>query len=179
MNRLSIGLFLAQCVVLMTLIFFVSQLPAVEQFDLKQCQQLQRELEKNRQQQRSGYRLKDAGRVKDTEQRLHKQLFFHCEKPIVTQATSTLRRLLPHVRTTPFREDRHPSETFLSSKIEIKAPYQGKQLSAWLGYYQEPRFCYGVRATSVMVECANLRQQAMQQFEKDWRQHPANLSDQP
>ena len=52
MNRLSIGLFLAQCVVLMTLIFFVSQLPAVEQFDLKQCQQLQRELEKNRQQQR-------------------------------------------------------------------------------------------------------------------------------
>ena len=114
-----------------------------------------------------------------TEQRLHKQLFYHCEKPIVTQAAASVRRLLPNVRPQPFAAEHNKNQRFLSSNIEFKAPYQGKQLSAWLGYYQEPRFCFGVRATRVIVECANLRQQAMRQFEQDWQQKPANLSDQP
>lgn len=179
MNQHSLLLFSVQFVLLLILISFVSHLPAVEQFDLTQCQQLQQELEQNRKQQRRGYRLKDADKIKDTELRLQKQLFYHCEKPIVTQAAANLRRMVPTVLPKPFAAERENAEEFFSSKIELKAPYQGKQLSAWLGYYQEPRFCYGVRTTSVIVECAQRRQQAMQQFEQDWLQKPSNLSDQP
>jgi hypothetical protein len=178
MNRNSVILFIAQFIVLVILICFVANLPAVEQFNLNQCKQLQEDLEKNRNLQRKGYRLRDAEKIKDTEQRLQKQLFYHCEKPIVTQTKATMRRLLPTSRHPSFESDRSMAGDFYASTIEVKAPYQGKQLSAWLGYYQEPRFCYGVRTTSVIVECATRRQQAMQQFEQDWQQHPANLSDQ-
>ncbi len=179
MNRNSLFLFAVQFVVLVILGFFVANLPAVEQFNLGQCQQLQTELEKTRNHQRKGYRLRDAEKLKDTEQRLQKQLFYHCEKPIVTQTKATVRRLLPGARQKSFEPDRGSGSEFFASTIEVKAPYQGKQLSAWLGYYQEPRFCYGVRTTSVIVECATRRQQAMQQFEQDWQRKAANLSDQP
>jgi len=178
MNHHSIYLLLMQCLLLIVLGFFVVNLPAVEQFDLGQCQQLQQELQKNRNHQRTGYRLRDAEKLKDSEQRLQKQLFYHCEKPIVTQAKATVRRVMPKARysdAAPFREQQQP---FFASTVEVKAPYQGKQLSAWLGYYQEPRFCYGVRTTSVIVDCAMRRQQAMQKFEEAWRHNRLNLSDQ-
>jgi hypothetical protein len=178
MNPHSIFLFLIQSAVLVILSFFVVNLPAVEQFNLGQCQQLQQELQKNRNHQRTGYRLRDAEKLKDTEQRLQKQLFYHCEKPIVTQAKATVRRLMPNARQTSFAPDRSMKGEFFASTIEVKAPYQGKQLSAWLGYYQEPRFCYGVRTTSVIVDCAMRRQQAMQQFEREWQLNSSNLSDQ-
>ncbi len=177
MNRNSLFLFVVQVVVLVILGCFVANLPAVEQFNLGQCQQLQAELEQNRNHQRRGYRLRDAEKLKDTEQRLQKQLFYHCEKPIVTQAKVTVRRLLTNARQKSFAPDRSSADDFYASTVEVKAPYQGKQLSAWLGYYREPRFCYGVRTTSVIVECATRRQQAMQQFEQEWQQ-PVNLSDQ-
>ena len=162
----------------MILSFFVVNLPAVEQFNLGQCQQLQQELQKNRNHQRTGYRLRDAGKLKETEQQLQKQLFYHCEKPIVTQAKATVRRLLPKTRQPSIESNRQLKGDFFASTIEVKAPYQGQQLSAWLGYYQEPRFCYGVRTTSVIVECAMRRQQAMQQFEQQWQQNRPDLSDQ-
>jgi uncharacterized membrane protein (DUF106 family) len=175
----SFMLFIVQVVVLVTIIGFVTNLPAVEQFNLNQCKQLQKELDKNRNKQRTGYRLRDADTLKDNEQRLQKQLFYHCEKPIVTQAKATVRRLLPSTRYLPFEPARRHQDEFFASTVEVKAPYQGRQLSAWLGYYQEPRFCYGVRTTSVIVECATRRQQAMQQFEQEWQRTPINLSDQP
>jgi hypothetical protein len=178
MNSHSIFLFLIQSAVLVVLSFFVVNLPAVEQFNLGQCQQLQQELQKTRNHQRTGYRLRDAEKLKETEQRLQKQLFYHCEKPIVTQAKATVRRLMPNARQTSFAPDRSVKNEFFASTIEVKAPYQGKQLSAWLGYYQEPRFCYGVRTTSVIVDCAMRRQQAMQQFEREWQLNSSNLSDQ-
>jgi hypothetical protein len=178
MNRNSVILFIAQFIVLVVLICFVAHLPAVEQFNLGQCQQLQEELEQTRRKQRNGYRLRDAEKIKESEQRLQKQLFYHCEKPIVTQSKSTVRRFLPNARPKPFELTRSKADEFFASTIEVKAPYQGKQLSAWLGYYQEPRFCYGVRTTSVIVECATRRQQAMQQFEQEWHQRQVNLSDQ-
>jgi uncharacterized membrane protein (DUF106 family) len=178
MTRNSFILFIVQFVVLVILICFVANLPAVEQFNLKQCQQLQEDLEQNRTKLRTGYRLRDANKLKENEQRLQKQLFYHCEKPVVTQGKTTIRRLLPITRELALESARKVQDSFFASTIEVKAPYQGKQLSAWLGYYQEPRFCYGVRTTSVIVECATRRQQAMQQFERDWQQKPANLSDQ-
>ena len=187
MTRQSVILFVFQCILLVVLICFVSNLPAVEQFQLNQCQQLQSELEKTRQKQRNGYRLREAETLRENEHRLQKQLFFYCEKPVVmrstrnsaTQDKSPARRLLPGARQKPLDVARSAAAEFLTSAVEIKAPYQGQQLIAWLGYYQEPRFCYGVRTTSVIVECATRRQQAMQQFEREWQQQPANLSDQP
>ena len=44
MTRNSFILFIVQFVVLVILICFVANLPAVEQFNLKQCQQLQEDL---------------------------------------------------------------------------------------------------------------------------------------
>jgi hypothetical protein len=192
MNLQSVMLFAAQSLLLVVLICFVSNLPAVEQFQLNQCLQLQSELEKTRRKQRNGYRLREAETLRENEHRLQKQLFFHCEKPVVMQSArnqnarnftsqdkSPTRRLLPSSRLQPFERAHSVAAEFLTSAVEIKAPYQGQQLMAWLGYYQEPRFCYGVRTTSVIVECAARRQQAMQQFEREWQQKPSNLSDQP
>lgn len=159
----------------------VNPAQAVEQFTQRQCLQLQHELDDNRERQRRGYKLKETEGIKTTELRLEQQLFYHCNQPIQPakqHSQGAMRRIKSSMRLIkPLDSSR--SAGFFSTAIAIKAPYQGKQLSAWLGYYQEPRFCYGVRSTSVIVECANRRQQAMAQFEQDWQQqHASHLSDQ-
>ncbi len=72
----------------------------------------------------------------------------------------------------PQAQHRH----FLASLLEIRTPYSGEQQQAWLVWYQEPYWCYGVKVTSQIVDCVDKRQKAQAQFERWWQQQ--NLSDQ-
>lgn len=174
------------------LLFFISQIAAVEQFSQSQCQQLNVELTDLRAQQRSGLPLALSERIKANEQQLTQQLHFHCASPTAespAQAKASQRRpqaSRSHNNRLPQRRIRQtaavaaqPARQLTFSSIVSKAKYQGKQLQAWLDYYREPGFCFGVRLTHLMVICAELRQQAQLEFEQLWQQRPlTTLSDQ-
>ena len=64
---------------------------------------------------------------------------------------------------------------FFVSAVEVRAPYQGRQLAAWLAFYREPKECYGVRQTALIVDCVNRRQQAQRRFEKQWVQQRSQI----
>jgi len=180
MQRIATTVFTSHLLVWFLLIGFVSTLPAIEQLTEPQCEQLQQELDKVRAEQRRGMKIRRANQLADLQQHLEQQLFFYCDKPTQVQPSAQ--------RTTKRRLPAHPAVTTsprlfpqaMSSVVEIKAPFQGAKLTAWLAFYQEPRFCFGVRQTSVLVECVHLRQQALAQFERHWQQHPRkhDLSDQ-
>ncbi len=72
----------------------------------------------------------------------------------------------------PQAQHRH----FLASLVELRTPYDGVKQQAWLAWYQEPYWCYGVKVTKQIVACVDRRQQAQDQFEAWWQRQ--NLSDQ-
>lgn len=146
----------------------------VEQFNVAQCAQLQLALEQNRDLQRRGYRLKQELKIKGQQAQLELQLHYHCQQP--TEKTP------PSARQQARRQSarRPPSAHRLAaaktpaapglqiSEIQVKAPYQGAKLTAWLQFYQPPFYCYGVRQTARIRQCVEQRQQAQQQFEQQY-----------
>jgi hypothetical protein len=181
-----------QIVLGLMLLFFISQIAAVEQFSQSQCQQLNVELTDLRAQQRSGLALQLSERIKANEQQLTQQLHFHCASPTAESAAlakagqrqgqadgSRGHRLAQRRIRQATATATQPARQLTFSSIVSKAKYQGKQLQAWLDYYREPGFCFGVRLTHVMVICAELRQQAQLEFEQLWQQRSSStLSDQ-
>lgn len=181
-----------QIVLGLMLLFFISQIAAVEQFSQSQCQQLNVELTDLRAQQRSGLALQLSERIKANEQQLTQQLHFHCASPTAESATlakagqrqgqadgSRGNRLAQRRIRQATATATQPARQLTFSSIVSKAKYQGKQLQAWLDFYREPGFCFGVRLTHLMVICAELRQQAQLEFEQLWQQQsPGTLSDQ-
>ncbi len=181
-----------QIVLGLMLLFFISQIAAVEQFSQSQCQQLNVELTDLRAQQRSGLALQLSERIKANEQQLTQQLHFHCANPSAESATlSKASKRQPHAsgsHSNRLAQRRirqanataaQPARQLTFSSIVSKAKYQGKQLQAWLDYYREPSFCFGVKLTHLMVICVELRQQAQLEFEQLWQQQASGaLSDQ-
>ncbi|HCU64624.1 MAG TPA: hypothetical protein DF774_02565 [Rheinheimera sp.] len=174
-----------QAGLLVVILLFVANIPAVEQFNAQQCQQMQQELDDNRNTQRRGYSLKNADALKAAEQSLSQQIYHHCVKPIASPSPGTKNRIFP-VKRKPYEyTDNRGADAvmsarqFFASAVEVRAPYQGRQLTEWLKYYQEPRSCFGVQQTSQIVECVNNRQKAQQRFEAQWQQQRLQiLSDQ-
>ena len=181
-----------QIVLGLMLLFFISQIAAVEQFSQSQCQQLNVELTDLRAQQRSGLALQLSERIKANEQQLTQQLHYHCAKPTAESATLATagqrqgqadatrgNRLAQRRIRQATATATQPARQLTFSSIVSKAKYQGKQLQAWLDYYREPSFCFGVRLTHLMVICAELRQRAQLEFEQLWQQQSSGtLSDQ-
>ncbi len=163
------------------LLFFSHQIVAVEQFNQSQCLQLTTELEQLRLQQRGGLSLRFSERIKADEQQLTQQLHYHCAHPTTDKITSRTPTAQQRQRRVQQRAvtAASPARQLTFSSVTYKNRYQGAQLQAWLNYYREPQFCYGVRLTPVIVVCAELRQQAQQEFEQQWQQQrPYILSDQ-
>ncbi|WP_306520040.1 hypothetical protein [Rheinheimera sp.] len=185
MNTSTAVLIAGQAGLLVLIMLFVANLPAVEQFSEKQCYQMQKELDGNRDTQRRGFSLKNADALKAAEQSLSQQIYHHCVKPITSPAPGTKNRIFP-VKRRPYEyvsniaaDAPMSARQFFASAVEVRAPYQGRQLAEWLKYYQEPRSCYGVQQTSQIVECVNNRQKAQRRFEKQWQQLRSQiLSDQ-
>lgn len=146
----------------------------VEQFNVAQCAQLHLALEQNRDLQRRGYRLKQELKIKGQQAQLELQLHYHCQQPAEKtppsaqqQTRRQLTRRQPPVPThTPAKTRAVPGLQI--SEIQVKAPYQGAKLTAWLQFYQPPFYCYGVRQTTRIRQCVEQRQQAQQQFEQQY-----------
>jgi hypothetical protein len=200
-----------------------SPLQSAEQFTEAQCAQISQALENNRDEQRTGYALRDSERIKDEELQLEKQYRTYCESPIRAETMPWLQRKSGRHATnsatkspsmkalasrgrdlinefaktakanqrkdqgkvsagsdhaglrgtmSPQAQHRH----FIASLVELRTPYNGAQQQAWLAWYQEPYWCYGVKITSQIVACVNKRQKAQEQFEDWWQRQ--NLSDQ-
>ncbi len=180
--KTSTAVFMAGHAGLLVLVmFFIANLPAIEQFSEKQCSQMQKELDDNRDEQRRGYSLKNGDKLKATEQSLAQQIYHHCVKPIAKPTPGTKNRIFP-VKRRPYdyysnipREIPMSAKQFFVSAVEVRAPYQGRQLAAWLAFYREPKECYGVRQTALIVDCVNRRQQAQRRFEKQWVQQRSQI----
>ncbi|WP_333797843.1 hypothetical protein [Rheinheimera sp.] len=185
MNTSTAVLITGQAGLLVLILCFVANIPAVEQFNQQQCLQMQQELDDNRDTQRRGYSLKNADALKAAEQSLAQQIYHHCVKPIASPAPGTKNRIFP-VKRKPYEyasdiaaDATISARKFFASAVEVRAPYQGRQLTEWLRYYQEPRSCFGVQQTAQIVECVNNRQKAQQRFEALWQQQRLQiLSDQ-
>ena len=200
-----------------------SPLHSADQFTTAQCAQLSQAFEYNRDEQRTGYALRDAERIKDEELQLEKQIRTYCESPIsvellpkplgrhgrnrsksgssaIAKGSTTFLSEVNKARASdvksankrqnqgkiaagsdraglrgtmsPQAQHRH----FLASLVELRTPYDGEQQQAWLAWYQEPYWCYGVKVTKQIVACVNKRQKAQEQFEAWWQRQ--NLSDQ-
>lgn len=146
----------------------------VEQFNVAQCAQLQLALEQNRDLQRRGYRLKQELKIKGQQAQLELQLHYHCQQPTEKTPPSarqqarrqSARRPAPVPTRAAAKTPAAPGLQI--SEIQVKAPYQGAKLTAWLQFYQPPFYCYGVRQTARIRQCVEQRQQAQQQFEQKY-----------
>lgn len=148
----------------------------IEQFNLAQCAQLELLLEQNREQQRRGYTLKQELKIKGQQAQLELQLHHHCQQPAdqIQPRTSASKR--PSKNTAPAKIPRSRTTAAKTagaavlqiSQIEVKAPYQGAKLAAWLQFYQAPFYCFGVRLTERIRQCVEQRQHAQQQFEQQY-----------
>lgn len=184
------------------LLNFSAAAPAqIEQFSTAQCAQLEAALEKNREQQRRGYKLKQELKIKAQQAQLELQLQYHCQQPQAMQqpqrrhASSTgkktraqqaasvpSRQSKPLISRAKNQDKSQSAATLTMSVITVKAPFQGAKQLAWLNYYQPPFYCFGVRHTERIRQCVEQRQQAQQQFEQQYSERQPsqtnNLSDQ-
>lgn len=139
---------------------------ALDQLTSLECQDLGQQLSINLSRQQRDARGALRAALLTAEHSLRQQLSHACQHP---RAESS------HVVGTPSttRRQRRQAKRL---QLELRGPYQGPKQQAWLRYYQDPYYCFGVRQTAVIVACTLLRQQAQQQFEQNWQ--TPNLSDQ-
>ena len=176
----------------------------IEQFNTSQCTQLEMALEQNREQQRRGYKLKQEVKIKTAQAKLELQLEQHCQRPLQVQprgqrhkaqtkkdAAHNQHRSSIQVRNTA---PQHHSKSGRSktaaqstakrptlniSHVDVKAPYQGAKLMAWLQFYRTPFYCFSVRHTERIRQCVELRQQAQLRFERSYQPHSQTISPVP
>lgn len=182
------------------LLSFSAVVPAqIEQFSVPQCAQLEAALELNREQQRRGYKLKHELKIKAQQAQFELQLQYHCQQP--QDITKPQRRLAKadrnkgrqtvqassqaqnQTKIQASTRGKNPPDAGMSiSVISVKAPFHGAKQLAWLNYYQQPFYCFGVRHTERIRQCVEQRQQAQQRFEQQYRERQPsqtnNLSDQ-
>lgn len=136
------------------------------------CARLALDLQHVRDQFRRGYSIRQQVQLEQKQDRLRLALQNQCQPLSQTGLQSR-----PASRTAaPAKPHSHHAKPLQISVVSLTAPYQGKQLQAWLAFYQSPFYCYNVRATERIRQCVEQRQAAQRRFERRWRQQ--NLSDQ-
>lgn len=136
------------------------------------CARLALDLRHVREQFRRGYSIRQQVQLEQKQDKLRLALQDQCQP---TSHTGLQNR--PTSRTAiPAKTPSHRAKPMQISVISLTAPYQGKQLQAWLAFYQSPFYCYNVRATERIRQCVEQRQAAQRRFERQWQQQ--NLSDQ-
>lgn len=158
---------------LLSILFCCSfALLAQPQWPEADCVKAAKKLQQLEQKISSGYSLKEAEQLSLDQRLQEKQLDQFCQKPVlVSDAQKPKVKKTAKTQTTsdPLAAIAKGPELYVSS-VSVKAPYQGKKLQAWLDYYAEPKQCFGVRDSRQMVWCAEQRQQAKANFERQWQQ---------
>jgi hypothetical protein len=140
----------------------------------KQCQPYLDKLRNVQSQQKQGHSLKRGERLKKLETKARK-IWWQCEqghlkKVKVSDKTKkknkrTKRKAISvaslsdisKVKVKPFK---------VSSPLVIKSRYQGKQLQAWLLYYQQPKKCLRPKTTKQFAFCVENRIKQQLAFEE-------------
>jgi hypothetical protein len=92
-------------------------------------------------------------RVKGKRKKKQKNIVANIHQPL----SATLSRDIKKGSSKPFQT---------SAPVVIKSRYQGKQLQAWLKYYQQPKKCLRPRTTRQFAYCVENRRTQQLAFEK-------------
>ena len=143
---------------------------AQNQWPAADCDKAAKKLQQLEQKISSGYSLKEAEQLSLDQRQWEKQLDQFCQNPV--SASDAQKPKVKNTTKTPQEPlvDIAKGPQLYVSAVLVKAPYQGKQLQAWLDYYTEPKQCFGVRDSKKMVWCVEQRQQAKARFERQWQQ---------
>ena len=115
---------------------------------------------------KQGYRLNELPKLQRQQQLLSSR-FQRC---LDQQQAKSAQHNQARPAKTPARSNMPSGPAFSASQLQLSGPYQGEQQEAWLQYYRAPQSCYGVRDTAQIAWCAEQRQRAKAQFDRQWQQ---------
>jgi len=140
-----------------------------------QCQSYLDKLRNVQSQQRQAHSFKQGERLNKREAKARKK-WWQCERGLLkTNKTRKKNKPKPtrvakkyHLPTstqkTRVKLNQSPFQT--SNALVIKSRYQGKQLQAWLKYYQQPKQCMRPKTTKKFAFCVENRRLQQISFEK-------------
>jgi hypothetical protein len=142
----------------------------------KQCEPYLDNLRNIQSQQKQGHSLKRGERLNKLETKARKN-WWQCEQGKLKKAKRSknqkkqqknkivTRRSLSTISLTHVtKENIEPFKT--STPLVMKSRYQGKQLQAWLLYYQQPKKCSRPKTTKQFAFCVENRRTQQLAFEK-------------
>jgi hypothetical protein len=140
-----------------------------------QCQPYLDELRNIQSQQREGYSAKRGESLNKREAKARKK-WWGCERGLLKKikkskkkkpkrAKVSKKHQLPnHTQATGVKLNQSPFQT--SNALVIKSRYQGRQLQAWLKYYQQPKQCMRPKTTQQFAFCVENRRLQQMSFEQ-------------
>ena len=144
----------------------------------KECQSYADKLRNVQSQQRQGHGLKRSKNL-NKQEKVARKKWWQCERGLLKKIkgnhkkkqrniavnihqplSATLSRDIKKGSSKPFQT---------SAPVLIKSRYQGKQLQAWLQYYQQPKKCLRPKTTRQFAYCVENRRTQQLAFEKGER----------
>ncbi|NQZ23414.1 MAG: hypothetical protein HRT53_15345 [Colwellia sp.] len=140
-----------------------------------QCQPYLDKLRNVQSQQRQGHSFKRSEALNKRETKARKK-WWQCERGLLKttksrqnkkqQSTKVIKKhqLATYTKKNGVKLNQSPFQT--SNALVIKSRYQGKQLQAWLKYYQQPKQCQRPKTTKQFAFCVENRRSQQMSFEK-------------
>ena len=140
-----------------------------------QCQPYLEKLRNVQSQQRQGHSVKRSESLNKREVKARKK-WWQCERGLLKTAKSRKKKkqqstklikkhqLATYTKKKGGKFNKSPFKT--SNALVIKSRYQGRQLAAWLKYYQQPKKCQRPKTTKQFVFCVENRRSQQMSFEK-------------
>lgn len=140
-----------------------------------QCQPYLDKLRNIQSQQRQGHSFKKGESLNKREAKARKK-WWQCERGLLKTRKSRKKnkhkptkvakkyQLPTHTQKARVKLNQSPFQT--SNALVIKSRYQGKQLQAWLKYYQQPKQCLRPKTTRAFAFCVENRRLQQVSFEK-------------
>jgi hypothetical protein len=140
-----------------------------------QCQSYLDKLRNVQSQQRQGHSFKKSKSLNKRETKARK-VWWQCERGLLkTNKSRPKKKNKPTKVATTYplstysnkaRAKLNQSPFQTSNALVIKSRYQGKQLQAWLKYYQQPKQCMRPKTTKQFAFCVEDRRLQQMSFEK-------------
>jgi len=141
-----------------------------------QCQPYLDKLRNVQSQQRQGHSFKQGESLNKREAKARKK-WWQCERGLLKKSKSPNKKkqklikvvkkyqLSNDTKKTGGKLNQSPFQT--SDALVIKSRYQGKQLEAWLKYYQQPKKCMRPKTTKQFAFCVENRRMQEISFENE------------
>lgn len=139
----------------------------------KQCKPYLAKLHNIQAQQKQGHSLKRSESLNKREAKARKK-WWQCERGLLKKAKRNKKKQKKViVKRQPLPENSRKNSSkgklkpFQTSRaVVVKSRYQGKQLQAWILYYQQPKKCQRPKSTKQFAFCVENRRAQQIAFEK-------------